>query len=108
MIDVNPAPSPIAHLEEAPSKHERLHELVQMYSSLSVKNCQEIFNDAIGLKEDLLREFIQGSISLQERAFADRVFWHLMAKIQLISKELKYIPEDLLQLDDYLRDNVFL
>ncbi|RIL10368.1 MAG: biosynthetic arginine decarboxylase [Proteobacteria bacterium] len=107
VIDTAPAHDAVAELESPPSDHELLSELQELYSKLSVKNCVESVHDAVSLREEILERFIQGEISLLERAYADKSFWHLIAKVRKVSTELKFVPEDIEKLDEQLKDTYF-
>lgn len=107
VIDTTPSLDVVAELEPVPSDHETLRQLVELYNSLTIKNCHESLNDALSLKDEILSRFVQGDMTLEERAYADKTFWHLVAKIKLVSKGLKYVPEDLEKLDDALKDTYF-
>lgn len=107
VIDVTPSLDVVSELDPPPTEHEILRQIWDLYQSVSIKNCHESLNDALSLKDDILERFIQGDISLNERAYADKTIWHLFAKIKMVSKDLKYIPEDLERLDDFLRDTYF-
>lgn len=107
VIDVSPSLNGIENIEQPPTNHDILTNLYWLYQNLNAKNCHEILNDAIEIKEILLEGFIHGSLSLIERAYAERVYRHLISKIRLVSKELKYVPEDVENLDKILLDTYF-
>lgn len=106
-IDVAPTLDAVSRLEEPPTDNEKLHELYDIYREVTVKNCQEALHDATSLREEIFNLFIQGNLSLAERAYADKSFWHLMAKLKDLSTALKYCPQDLLDLGDSLVDIYF-
>lgn len=107
VIDVSASLGAVAVLDEPPSDHELLKELCGLYKGLTLKNCTEALHDALELKERILQRFIQGELSLIERAYADRAFRHLIAKIKGIAVELKHQPEELEKLEDTMRDTYF-
>ncbi len=107
VIDVAPSVGPVAKLPAPPSDHELLQELVTLYESVTSKNCHEALHDAADLRQNVLERFIQGEIGLSERAYAERSYWHLIAKIRAVSKELKYVPEDIEKLDEKLLSMYF-
>ena len=106
-IDVAPTLDVVSQLEEPPSDNDVLHELYDLYRSATVKNCQETLHDAISVREEIFSRFLQGNLSLAERAYADKSFWHLMAKLKGLSVSLKYCSEDLQELGDHLVDIYF-
>ncbi len=107
VIDVSPTLDAIVELPPPPSNHEVLEELCQLYKILTPKNCHEVLHDAYHIREHTLQLFIQGNLSLSDRAYSDRVFRHLVAKIRMVSKKLKYVPEDIEELDEKLLDLYF-
>ncbi len=106
-IDVAPTLNAVSRLEEPPTDNELLHELYDLYRETTVKNCQEALHDAMSLREEIFSRFLQGNLSLAERAYADKSFWHLMAKLRELSTSLKYCPQDLQDLGDSLVDIYF-
>jgi arginine decarboxylase len=84
--------------------HDYLHNLRQVLDDISIKNVQEAFNDALYYRDELHGLFVHGNITLREKALAERMFWHIIKEINSISKRLKYIPEDLADLDKILCD----
>ena len=107
IIDVAPMLGSVDHLEPPQSDHELLHEFHNLYETVIPKTCQEALHDANDLRENILERFIQGDLGLTERAYAEKIYRHLMAKIIMLSKELKYIPSDIEKLNDRLLDLYF-
>jgi len=90
-----------------PTDAEILGKIYEMFSEVSVKNCHETLNDALAVKDEVLELFNQGELSLLERSYADQMLWQLIARIKALSGNLRYVPEDLEKLSDYLRDVYF-
>jgi arginine decarboxylase len=107
VMDVSEVPAPPPTLDPAPSDDEKLQELETLYRDLNLKNCHEIFNDALGLRDEFLQRFIQGNINLEERAFAERALRYLFTRISALKDQMKYVPEDLMILDGMLKDTYF-
>jgi arginine decarboxylase len=107
VLDVAPALGIVNDLGPAPSDHELIEKITSLYYNLSVKNCLETLHSALEIKEEILNRFLQGDISLLERAYADRTYRHLVAKLRGVSQSLKYVPEDLEKLEGVLRDLYF-
>lgn len=107
VIDVQPTSEVVERIPEPPTSHELLDDFKDLHQQISVKNCQEILNDAISLRDQLLEQFVQGNLSLVERAYAEKSFWHLIAKIHREARALKYLPEDIEKLDEQLKDLFF-
>lgn len=107
VIDVAPALDPVERLDSPPTQHDILHSLYMLYQQLSTSNYLETLHDAVALKDAIIEQFIHGSLSLAERAYGERVYRHLIAKIRLISKQLPYVPEEVENLDKVLFDMYF-
>jgi arginine decarboxylase len=107
VMDVSEVHAPPATLDPAPSEDEKLQELEGLYRDLNLKNCHEVFNDALGLRDEFLQRFIQGNISLQERAYAERSLRYLFTRISSLKEQLKHVPEDFTILEGMLKDTYF-
>lgn len=107
VIDVAPALGPIEKLDSAPSNHELLSTIVDLYNNVSPHNCQEALHDAYELKEAILENFMYGNLTLHERSYAENVYYHLLAKIRLLANQLTHIPEDIEKLDEARFDTYF-
>ncbi len=107
VVDVAPTLDVVTTLESPPTDHPVLKELEYLHNNLSVKNLQETLHDVLSQREELLSRFIQGDLTLIERAWADTSFWHVLAKIESLSRDLKYKPEDLDRVADWLKDTYF-
>jgi len=107
VMDVAPALDAPAQAEPPPSDHPLLKELFCLFSETTLKTCHESLNDALTLREDVLSRFVQGDLSLHERAYADRMLKYVFSKISSLAVELKYVPEDLDKIEERLRDTYF-
>jgi arginine decarboxylase len=107
VMDVSEVPTPPAQLEPPPSDDEKLQELEVLYRDLNLKNCHEIFSDAVGLRDEFLQLFIQGNITLQERAYAERALRFLFTRISALKNQMKHVPEDFQLLEGMLKDTYF-
>jgi arginine decarboxylase len=107
VMDVAEVPEPPEALEPPPSDDEQLTELANMYRDLSLKNCHEVLSDAASMREEFLQRFMQGNISLEERAYADRAIKFLFTRIYALKAKLKHIPEDFELLEGMLKDTYF-
>lgn len=107
VMDVAPVPDPPKQLDPPPSEDEKLRELGVLYRDLNLKNCHEVFSDALALREEFLQRFVQGNISLEERAYAERSIKFLFTRINAIKGDLKVVPEDFEALEGMLKDTYF-
>jgi arginine decarboxylase len=107
VMDVAEVPVPPAQLDAPPTKSEKLRELQTMYRELSLKNCHETFSDALALRDEFLQGFIQGNVSLEERAYGEQALRNLFTRISALRNGLKHVPEDFTILDGMLKDTYF-
>ena len=107
VTDVAPVLDAVPALEPPPSDHPLLKDLVELYETVSLKNCVEVFHDALAAREDTLMRFEQGDLSLEERAYADRTVKRLFSRIDVLSRGLRNMPEDIAKLGASLRDMYF-
>ena len=87
--------------------HNIVHLLWDAYKNVTLKNFQEAYNDAVAAKDESMTLFSHGVINLKTKAHIEELFWLTCKKIQKTIKSLKYIPEDLEGLDQYLSDTYF-
>jgi arginine decarboxylase len=83
----------------AADSHRLLTELYEVYQGIMPKNVQESFHDASQAKEESQSLFRYGYMTLRERAQADRLYWHCCEKIHETLGRVKFIPEELQDLD---------
>ena len=75
-----------------------------LLKDLTHKNLLEHFHDAIQTKEEAFSMFNLGILSLEDRAKVENLFWQISKQIHKLSKDLKYIPEELAALNKALSD----
>ncbi len=108
VMDVAEVPEPPSALEAPPSDDLKLNEISRLYHDLTLKNCHETFSDALSMRDEFLQSFIEGNISLEERAYAERSLKFLFTRIYALTAKMKHIPEDLQNLGDMLKDTYFV
>ncbi|MGZ3695711.1 MAG: biosynthetic arginine decarboxylase [Bdellovibrionota bacterium] len=91
----------------AADAHEKTQELWDIYNKLSQKNMIELYHDTIQAKEDSIKLFNLGYLTLKDRAALDILFWAIIGKIQKFSKDMQEIPEELESLEKELHDTYF-
>lgn len=84
--------------------HEMLNNLKEVRTSLSTKNLQECFHDAVYYRDEIRSLFKLGQLGLRERALGETLFWDIICRIASESKERKYVPEELQGLKTALAD----
>ncbi len=83
---------------------QNLLNLIDVHKTLSKKNLQESFNDAVYYRDQIRAQFFYGSATLRERGLAEAWFWHILTRISKLIAQLDDIPEDLRELSSTLVD----
>lgn len=83
---------------------EAIENMLFVSKTLTQKNVQEAFNDALYYREEIQKAFKHGDITLRQHASADCLFWYILTRIRELSLDLKMIPKDLQGLDALLAD----
>ena len=96
-----------APTELPPDAEQPLVDLQETYNSLSVKNLLEAFHDAQQALDEALNLFSLGYLSLEQRCLAENYYWAICRRIQRLTHELEYLPEELEGLDAMLADTYF-
>jgi arginine decarboxylase len=78
---------------------EAVHNLLEVYNSLSLKNLQECYNDAIYYRDQMRQLFRLGQCSLRQRAMSDTIFWAVIRAIAEKIPEMKNPPSALKDVD---------
>jgi arginine decarboxylase len=95
-------------LPEIPEDVEQpLIDLKETLRGLSNKNLLESFHDAQQALDSALNLFSLGYLPLQQRSWAESIYWLICLRIQKLAKELDYFPEELEGLDGLLSDTYF-
>lgn len=84
-------PEPIASMYEA-------------YKSLSLRNIQEAYNDALFYRDETRRMFLDGRVNLRQRTLADNLFWAITKTVAKLKDKLKMVPKELEEIDTALAD----
>jgi arginine decarboxylase len=86
-------------VEPGKEAHRVLHMLYETYQGIMPKNVQESWHDVCQAKEEAQSLFKYGYLGLRERASAERLYWNCCAKIQTTLERLRFIPEELQDLE---------
>jgi arginine decarboxylase len=86
---------------------ECLIELHECAATVSRKNFQEAWHDALAAKEEGLTLFNVGQLDLVQRARLEKLFWQVSQKILHIVRQQSYVPDDLEGLEKALADTYF-
>jgi len=107
ILDVNEVlagQAPPAPDDEEPSV---IQKLAETWRSVSRKNFQEAYHDALQLKEEGTSLFNVGLLDLRGRARVEQLFWGCCEAILKIIRELDYVPDDLEGLEKSLADTYY-
>ena len=96
-----------APLELPEDAEQPLIDLLETYRSMSSKNLLEAFHDAQQSLDSALNLFSLGYLPLQQRSHAENLYWAICRKIQRMTKDLEYMPEELEGLASMLSDTYF-
>jgi arginine decarboxylase len=86
-----------------------LHDLAEVYRTISKKNATEAYHDALQLKEEASTLFSLGYLDLKGRARLETLFWSCCEKIARVAREMDAdsIPEELEPLEKGLADTYY-
>ena len=107
VIDVSKSLDDSKKLEKPPTNHPMLLDLYEIYISVDKENCMEALHDCADLRDNAVEKFIQGDLSLEERAYAEKTFKYLSAKILMLAKQMDFVPEEIEKLEEKLVDLYF-
>ncbi len=74
------------------------------WETLTDKNFQEVYNDALKMKEDAINAFKLGILSLEERAKVETLYGKICVRITELLKTAEFIPEECKELENYLAE----
>jgi arginine decarboxylase len=101
-ILVGQIPDSVAHDE-----HPLIRQLWETYDSVSRKNFQEAYHDALQVKEEAITAFNLGVLDLKARARVEELFWATCERILKVVRELPYVPDELEGLEKQLSDTYY-
>ena len=83
---------------------EQIKNLLDVNRSLTLKNIQECYNDALYYRDEIRDMFRHGKISLRERSLAEKIFWNTINQIAKEKQKLKNAPPDLADIESAIAD----
>ncbi|HEU5456859.1 MAG TPA: biosynthetic arginine decarboxylase, partial [Nocardioides sp.] len=107
ILDVNEVLAGQAPPAVDKDEHPVIQQLVETWRSVSRKNFQESYHDALQLKEEAISLFNLGYLDLKGRAIAENLFWAICDRIRAIVKSLDYVPDELTGLERALADTYY-
>ncbi|MBB3062678.1 biosynthetic arginine decarboxylase [Microbulbifer rhizosphaerae] len=97
-------PVELEHTKINEDDHPMLRNLQDAVSSVSAKNLQESYNDALYYRDEVRALYLHGQVSLRERANAENLFLQGAQKIRALLDEAEEVPVDLQALPEVLSD----
>jgi arginine decarboxylase len=95
----DPVPSELP--EEA---HAVLHNMLEMFQTISAKNLQESYHDALHMRDEAMSLFNLGYLTLADCGIIEALFWASCRKIVRVMREVEYYSEELESLSSQLAD----
>ncbi|WGL15683.1 biosynthetic arginine decarboxylase [Microbulbifer bruguierae] len=84
--------------------HPMLKYLHDALTSVTSKNLQESYNDALYYRDEIRALYLHGQVSLRDRALAENLFLQCAQKIRKLLDEVDVVPVDLQALPEVLSD----
>ncbi|WP_105102351.1 biosynthetic arginine decarboxylase [Microbulbifer pacificus] len=84
--------------------HPMLKYLQHALKTVTSKNVQESYNDALYYRDEIRALYLHGQVSLRDRALAENLFLQCAQKIRKLLDEVDSIPLDLQALPEVLSD----
>jgi arginine decarboxylase len=84
--------------------NQMLINLMDARSTLTPRNYQEIYHDAVYYRDELRSMFLHGDASIRDRAQGEDIFWHIIRRIANLIQDLKSIPDELEGLEREIAD----
>lgn len=93
--------------EIQPGDHELVKDLYSLWDKLNQPRMFETWHDAQQIREEALDLFSLGLLDLKTRAQIERLFWSIARDIQLMTTEIKHVPDEFRSLPKLLSDKYF-
>jgi arginine decarboxylase len=93
--------------ELAGDPEQPLIDLLETFRAVNSRNLLEAYHDSQQALDSALNLFSLGYLPLDQRCTAENLFWAICRKIQKMSRDLDFFPEELEGLDAMLSDTYF-
>jgi arginine decarboxylase len=94
-------------LEPAADVEQPLHDLMETYQGINVRNLLESYHDAQQSLDTAMNLFASGYLPLDQRSAVENLYWAICRRICKLTKTLEYVPEELEGLEASLSDTYF-
>ncbi|MFM8791103.1 MAG: biosynthetic arginine decarboxylase [Solirubrobacterales bacterium] len=93
---------------EPPAEAEQpLHDLMETYQNLNVRNVLESYHDAQQALETAMSLFASGYLPLDQRSAVENLYWSICRRISKLARQMEFVPEELEGLTALLADTYF-
>ena len=93
--------------EPSEGSHQLVRDLYDIWDNLNPRTMLEDWHDAEQIREESLDLFSHGIVDLRTRAEIESMYWSVCREINILAKQLKHTPEELVNLDKLLADKYF-
>ena len=93
--------------EAKESDHQLVRDLYDIWCNLNSRSMLEDWHDAEQIRDEALELFSHGLVDLKTRAEIEAMYWSVSHEINMLAKQMKHVPEELLGLDKLLADKYF-
>ncbi|HEY5467001.1 MAG TPA: biosynthetic arginine decarboxylase [Clostridia bacterium] len=83
---------------------EQILNLYDVNKTITTKNLQECYNDALYYRDEIRDMFRHGKISLRELSFSEKIFWNTINQIAKKKQKLKHAPSELEDIESAIAD----
>ena len=94
----------LQRIEAAPNDPKPLRDIIEVKRQLKRGNRIESLHDAQQIKEETQQMFDLGLLDLEAKAKIESVYWQLARQIVTLHRGLKYVPEEVKELETSLGD----
>jgi arginine decarboxylase len=91
-------------VEAAEADHKLVRDILEVQQKLRRNNRRETLHDAQQIKEESQQLFSLGLLELESKARIETVYWQLAEQIVAMHKGLRYVPEEVKELETSLGD----
>jgi arginine decarboxylase len=93
--------------EAKETDHQLAKDLYEIWCNLNPKTMLEDWHDAEQIRDEALELFSHGIVDLRTRAEIEAMYWSVCHEINILSKGMKHVPDELRGLDKLLADKYF-
>lgn len=107
VLETASLPSMPDEFEPTEEEHQLVKDLYEIWDNLNPRTMLEDWHDAEQIREESLDLFALGIVDLQTRAEIESMYWSVCREINMLSKSMKHVPDELRNLDKLLADKYF-